>query len=147
MDDARTIRSDVFGALRWNEPFWEGRLQLPGQQDAQLSVEDADGKGEAILEDAAPYLRVLLERPEVIKEYAATDLLAIYNENWALAGRLRADEFMRRIFVESVVIYPASDGCSGSANCYLDDGELFGGHYIEVSFNKDGSKRRVTLAG
>lgn len=55
---------------------------------------------------------------------------------------LEPEEFIRRLKIASARL-----GLSGALNIYLDAGELFAGHWIEIRVGAGGEVRQIALAG
>lgn len=67
-----------------------------------------------------------------IREYAVHELLPLKNDVWLgdEEAELTADQFENRIKLQSITVYP-----DGSFEFWHDDGDLFGGHSIQISGN------------
>jgi len=69
-----------------------------------------------------------------VGEYMVKELLGLKNEGWLQEGEasLNADEFLRRVSIETIQINPPGD-----FDFWYDDGDLFWGHSITVSGSLD----------
>ena len=72
----------------------------------------------------------IVDRLEDYKMFACDHLLDLYNETWLAEeiGTLDASSFMQRLTKPSVTLYDEL----GAAAIYFGDGDMFGGHYVEV---------------
>jgi hypothetical protein len=67
-----------------------------------------------------------------IRDYAAQELLPLKNRNWLgeNEAELSADQFKDRMTLEAIAVAPG-----GSFDFWHNDGDLFGGHTIQISGN------------
>jgi hypothetical protein len=102
------------------------------------------------LEDGQPTPRAvadyqaLIGRLEELKGFAADKLLKLYNETWLdeAIGEVDRPAFMARLTKPSIHLYDEL----GAAVVYLEDGNLFAGHWIEVHID-DGQPTYAGIIG
>lgn len=72
----------------------------------------------------------LVTRFDELREFAADKLLSLYNDSWLddEHGTIDRAGFIARLENPSITLYDEL----GAAVVYFDDGDLFGGHWIEV---------------
>jgi hypothetical protein len=94
--------------------------------------------------DAITYYTDLIERLDELRTFTSAALLRLYNETWLTEdiGVLDRTTFARRLANPSIHLYDEV----GAAIVYFDDGDMFGGHFIEVSI-RDGTPTHATLVG
>ncbi|MEZ6133598.1 MAG: DUF2262 domain-containing protein [Pirellulaceae bacterium] len=137
--EGMTAETDEFGVLTRNsgrfacETAWDGR---------QVKVS-------FLPEDLAEQLKTgveLLQSGNLSRENAlafAVDSLLESARDWDEEGRsISREEFLNRIEVNAVTIQ-----AEGSFDIWIDDGELFGGHIIQVSGSLSEGLTYCTIAG
>lgn len=82
-------------------------------------------------QDALAYSAHLIAKMSLFKQYAASCLLALYNEVWLDEdiGTLDEEAFANKLSAPTVHLYDEL----GTALVYFDDGGIFAGHSIEVT--------------
>jgi hypothetical protein len=100
-----------------------------------------DGQPTAAAIEFASQLVALLNR---IREFVATEYLALYNDTWREedAPILALDEFTSRLTNPSIVVYDEI----GAATIYFNDSDMFAGHLIEISV-ESGEIAHASLVG
>ncbi len=95
-------------------------------------------------QEAVAYYTRLIERLDELRAFAADALLDLYNETWQTdeMGVLDAAGFAQRLASPSIKLYDEL----GAAVVYFEDGDMFGGHWIEVVV-QDGVPESAGLAG
>ncbi len=85
----------------------------------------------------------LIGRLEELRRFAASKLLSLYNDTWRDDdhGVLDAAGFAGRLTNPSLMVYE-----DGITLVYFEDGDMFGGHYIEVA-TQDGEPTVAEIAG
>jgi hypothetical protein len=78
------------------------------------------------------YVESILARIDEAKGFAARELLNTYNESWLDDdhGELSAEGFAKLLEFDRLKIMDEPD----YATIYFSDGDMFGGHWVEVSF-------------
>jgi len=81
--------------------------------------------------EAERYYTALCSRLDEYRRFAAERLLALYNDTWFHdeIGHLDLAAFAARLAKPAVVLYDQP----GVAAVYFHDGDIFGGHAIEIS--------------
>lgn len=85
----------------------------------------------------------LIGRLEELRRFAASKLLSLYNDTWRDDdhGVLNVAGFAERLTNPSPMVYE-----DGITLVYFEDGDMFGGHYIEVA-TQDGEPTVAEIAG
>lgn len=143
----KAMNDPDFGRLQWSEEedCWEGRLELDGRS-FRLAFDDARKISKKARETALHFPKMLSN----IEDAIVDELLDLYNEDWRLSAPdgelpvLSRAEFLQEIEPDTIYVGP-----TGYVRIYWRDGprELFGGHWIEVRIEEDGSISEVVLAG
>lgn len=81
---------------------------------------------------------------EKVRKFSASRLLDLKNESWLDADEapLAADDFARKVSIESVVV-----DADGACEFWLDDGALFAGHSIVVRGSVSNGLVEAEIAG
>jgi hypothetical protein len=125
-----------------------GYVQISLELDAPL------GDAEGLLDDAATRARDAFARWEAAKAATIEELLETYNVTWRCFEEdgesverptLTGDAFAAELQLSSLTIRLPIDAACFDATLWIDPGDLFWGHAIEVSF--DGEAIHVSLAG
>ena len=101
-------------------------------RDVEIKVLDGpylvDGKPTS---EAIDYYCSIVDRLDELRSFAADALLELYNRTWWTdeIGKLDRGGFMSRLTSPSVHLYDEL----GTALVYFDDGDMFAGHFIELS--------------
>jgi hypothetical protein len=95
-----------------------------------------------LLEQARTIVETIDEFEQRVMSAAADRLLDLYNNNWSGGATLDRAGFLSRLRFSSVTIEH-----DGSVRAWLDAGELFSWHGIEVRLNSDGSIEDACLVG
>lgn len=85
--------------------------------------------------EAIAFFTSLIARLDEIRRYAARKkLLRLYNESWLDENQKAIDEnnFVANLTKPSILLFDET----GAATVYFHDGDMFGGHAVEVSVNK-----------
>lgn len=140
----QVINDSQFGQLNWDSEvgFWAGNIQVIGGGQAEVYVNTPDEIGKRITDQARETFRQIISSDEKLRRKACDDLLEIYNSSWNDDAPLDAATFMRRMTLESMVLYP-----EGSAEIYYADDDMFWGHVIIVRMAEDGQLTEATIAG
>lgn len=124
--------------------WYAGKLTVDGGR-ADLFVHCRGIAGEPpAMRDAVRIASAIDRLSAAAKECAVRDLLGLKNDEWLDADEeaVSADEFIRRMRLDGVVVYE-----SGHAEFSYVDGELFWGHGIMILMESDGSFRDAHVAG
>ena len=131
--DRLVVRDPSLGVLRFNPElaWWEG--DLPGDVDAALYVDGiADPEPNWLQQVRATVTAARGTIPDAV-EFAAAQLLDEHNERWRNDDvPLTADGFVAAVSLSSVAVR-----ANGTVEIYLDDGDLFDGHAIIVTLDRD----------
>ena len=144
-----TIPHDYFGSMELYEQHKKYRATLDFSPGRKVSV-TIDWAGlspsEALKRSRDICDQIRLREPEYRSKIAQT-LLSLYNDSWRDGAPLGTDSFMRRISLADIQICPAEFGADGCVTLGYADGDLFGGHYIEVFLDKDLNHVKSQIAG
>jgi hypothetical protein len=93
--------------------------------------------------DAVRRYDALIGRLEEIRRFAASKLLSLYNDTWRDDdhGFLDAAGFAKRLTSPSLTVYE-----EGRTLVCFEDGDMFGGHYIEIG-TQDGEPTDAEIVG
>jgi hypothetical protein len=148
------LEHEALGRLVYEAAYdcWAGQVELrPGVQIC-FSLSARTGAVPAVearelLRQGADFLAWARRNEAAVRDRIAADLLEVYNDTWSAPddgglGVMSRDEFLGQVAPDAVDVQP-----DGSAYWYHGDGDLFGGHVIEVRI---GPNREITegcLAG
>ncbi len=126
----------TLGRLAWdaNLSWWCGRASFLGHGVFRFFLELDEDAGAEKFDSASDRIETLLSRLDQWKEFAADGLLEIHNDAWRNEGEPEAD---RRTFCASLTVAELALDRAGSGTLYLDAGDLFWGHGIELRFDAD----------
>jgi hypothetical protein len=95
-------------------------------------------------DEAIKYYTSIIENVNQLKSFVAAEMLDGYNENWLdeEIGNIDELKFKELISLKSILIFNEL----GYALAYFDDGDLFGGHSIEISIN-NGAPEYAQIVG
>ncbi len=133
----KKINDPVFGELIWDEKYHWWKADARANSDFPFAVYLTDYLGEAD-DDIEPYRRffeIVRQNEPAAREYAAQELLEIYNENWSNNEFITKEEFCRRMEPESVSF---SEFDAEEAEFHYTGEDLFGEHTIIVAMTKSG---------
>ncbi|WP_169981432.1 DUF2262 domain-containing protein [Tautonia rosea] len=128
------LTDDVIGPLRYDERLdWYGGewRDEAGSVEFSLNLDDDEGV-EPALARARQVLKALAGYTNGAKEYAVSRLLGLKNESWVSEDEqcVTPDEFKGRMTLQSIVFE-----ADGEVTFYHHDGDLFGGHSIEIGMD------------
>lgn len=133
----RKIQDPVLGELIWNEKYHWWKAEARSDSDFPFAVYLMDYPVEAVedLESYQSLFKILRQNEPAAREYAAQELLDVYNTHWSNNEFITKEEFCRRMIPESVILskYDADE----SEYQYTGE-DLFGEHTIVVSMTKSG---------
>jgi hypothetical protein len=128
------IETDFIGTLKLNKSknTFIGKAKWTDKKVELVFSVDHNGEIEQGLIVAKTLWNSQDEWDSKIKSFASKELLGLKNESWLDIGekKLTSSQFKDRLTVKSVLFYE-----EGSFEFFFDDGELFGGHSVQVSGN------------
>lgn len=138
---AKRIKDELFGDLVLDDQsnvYQTTSEPVPGRKIG-IYVDPDDLK----IEDALPICRQIFRKLDLkkVRAKASEQLIDLYNSTWSDGETLTVDEFKGRIRLDSVKVSPYG------AEVYWDDNDLFWGHTIIVSIDKDGNVLNSEIAG
>lgn len=126
------ITDSVLGTLTLDKGhgWYEGKISWQGQDTEIFLNTDEDGELPDAVRNAKLIVQELAEWVTRAKTHAADFLLDTKNDNWLQDSEedLSEDQFVSRLSLTSIVVYP-----SGDFDFFFDDGGLFWGHSVEVT--------------
>ena len=140
----QTIEDEILGTLTWDDSleWWEGKQEIAPGHMISLSVSPNDEPSETVLELARQAF-VRVQRDEVVfRQTGANFLLALHNEEWNDGPPTDRDAFINRMAMSEFAVYD-----DGSVSIRYTDGDLFWGHTIIVSVDKDGIAQDASISG
>jgi hypothetical protein len=125
-----------------------GRASEPGigvqHKGVKITIADpASAAGGKPTPAAVGRYKEIVDRLDEIRRYAASKLLSLYNDTWRDQdhGILDVSGFAQRLTSPSLTVYE-----EGKTLVYFEDGDMFGGHYIEVT-TQDGAPTNAEIVG
>jgi hypothetical protein len=143
LSQKKSMEDPDFGRLQWSDELdcWTGRFAV-ASHSFHIFFDDAREISKKARETA---LRLPEMLPD-IEDAIVKEMLELYNVTWRDEGMpvLTRDEFLEAIEPDAIYVGP-----TGFVTMYWKDGpqELFGGHWIEVRIEEDGTISEVVLAG
>jgi hypothetical protein len=148
---SNTIDHPEMGRLCWEEEWsrWHGQINLPGEV-GRLDVIVAPGDGDrmAFLERASELFRwAIASQRRLLHEAIAVEVLELYNDTWRQDAepKLTAKEMMDRIKWSFLKISKSEDVPVTFG--HEMEGDLFGGHAIDVEIDSELQYRGTNLVG
>jgi hypothetical protein len=133
------IQDEILGELFWEEKhrWWKGEARLNSDLPFKIYLfEYPKDKSESI-EPYQRFFETICRNEPKAREFAADELLAVYNENWNGSDKpITKEEFCRRMRLESIGIYDIYDGAD--ADFHYESEDLFGEHTLVVTINESG---------
>ena len=141
-----TLEDTQFGPLLWEQGngWWSGQSRLDENDEdseAMIYIHAAD-EHRTITESSRRAWDEIRRSDRRMRQKASDELREVYNGKWNNDERIEAEEFMKRLKLNEVLIF-----ADGSAEVYYGDGEMFGGHVIIVSMGEGGLLTDAFLAG
>lgn len=104
---------------------------------------------DSCLELATALWHKVIANISTARQFGADDLVPTWNEDWRRwpSRRMTADRMMKRMKLELVEIALAPSTVDGFVSYWFSDGDIFGGHVIEVSLNMEFGLQSVNLQG
>lgn len=130
------IKHEILGYLQYDTEcdWYESQVAFSETQiSISLSIED-NAKVESMFTRASSVVRQLKHYSKDAKEYAVEQLLKLKNETWLDEDDkfLTSEEFKNQMALEGLVFSP-----DGEVEFYYNDGNLFSGHCILITMDKD----------
>ncbi|WP_027388639.1 DUF2262 domain-containing protein [Chryseobacterium gregarium] len=145
-----TIKIPSVGELVYNEKleWYEGKFNT-GKQNIDISVYNTEPNELKELisfvdrqMNSKFYEEMLLEMESEMIELKNEVWLGQDEETGEDEPPITAENFRKRISVSSIVFYD-----DGSSSVYCNDGDIFWGHLIDISMDKNGTYKEVSLLG
>jgi hypothetical protein len=144
------------GTLRWDNQlqWWESYVTVGEFTDVAFCLLAEKSYGvfaapEELFPIGVEYLACARSAESQCRQQIANDLLECFNENWTFTNRagdgpkpVSREEFIRAVTLSAMHLF-----ADGSAAWYYDDGDLFGGHSIEIWVTKEREFKDAHLAG
>jgi hypothetical protein len=135
------------GKLRYQQEYdwYEGKIEVHGSEVSIQLLTNERGQVNSALERIASFVSELERYAQLAKEHAAQGLLQIKNETWIEdedEEPLTIEQFQQRMTLESISIDSA-----GEVSFYHNDGDLFWGHCILVTMDRENNFVGAEIAG
>jgi hypothetical protein len=128
---SRDQEHPYFGRLAYNAElnWWEGALPTEPTAKVYFSLDKCEDE-KALLDMGEKVCRNLPVWRKRVEDFAVEKLRPLKNGSWLQEGEdeVTAEQFKRRMSLESVSFYP-----SGEFEFMYTDGDLFWGHWIQVT--------------
>ncbi len=100
-------------------------------------------ESETITDNGYTFIREIIANITAAKDFAAEKLIGTYNDSWIDENHdeLNSAKFARILGKPTIMIYE-----EGAAALYFPDGDMFGGHSIEVSYDH-GKFKNANIVG
>ncbi|MBD2456065.1 DUF2262 domain-containing protein [Nostoc sp. FACHB-87] len=144
--DLPIIKHEILGQLVYNAEldWYESQIVVDETLiSLSLSMEN-NHEVELILARASGVVRNLKHYAKDAEEYAVIKLLELKNETWLDEDEtfLTSEEFKDQIILEGLVFSP-----DGEVEFYYNDGNIFFGHCIILTMDKDNCFIDAMIAG
>ncbi|OCQ95739.1 hypothetical protein BCD64_09925 [Nostoc sp. MBR 210] len=144
--DLPIIKHEILGKLVYNaELDWYESQIVVDETPISLSFSiENNHEVESILARASDVVRYLKHYAKDAEEYAVRKLLELKNETWLDEDEtfLTSEEFKNQIILEGLVFSP-----DGEVEFYYNDGNIFFGHCIILTMDKDNCFIGAMIAG
>ncbi|MHC5066558.1 MAG: DUF2262 domain-containing protein [Planctomycetota bacterium] len=134
------------GTLTWDAQLegWEGSIQLSSKTPFHLYIfaRTCLAIDRDITKEARLAIAKMRSHELACRRYAAEQLLAIHNAEWAEGRPISAAEFERRLKPDSLEIHE-----SGYSEIHFGDDELFWGHSVGVRLRANGDFQEAVIEG
>jgi len=131
-----------FGTLKYdlNLNWWEGKTKFQAKKIILYISAEEDNKFTPL-----DTLKERLKQLELLNfnQIAADGLLALHNEAW----NEEEEDISSETFKKKVEVYNISLKEDGSSTIWLEDGDLFAGHLIQISLDAKNNVIDVGIAG
>ncbi|MFP3710009.1 DUF2262 domain-containing protein [Paraburkholderia sp. SIMBA_009] len=144
--EPRCIEDENLGSLVLDRRvgWFRGRLQLNGTTVIlNVAPDKLDAPTEAV--SAARVVQSGLQEWHVIASRFATQrLLPVKNQSWLhdAGSAMAAEDFCEKISLKEVTVFS-----NGKVDFWFDDGDIFGGHSIQVSATVDAGPFDASICG
>ncbi len=144
--ESPSIQDEIIGTLTFNERYQWFETKYQAQGNAFEIYIDIDNRAATL--EILPLVRAVLSRLATIdgamREFAAAQLLELKNESWLDEGEaeLTKTDFTTRMAIETI-----SFNEDGEYEIWYGDGDLFWGHSITISVNRNGQPERANING
>jgi hypothetical protein len=109
--------------------WWEGSVTLPSNAKFLLYVH-TPAEGDSSITNAALVAFEKMKASELFaRQFAAKELLAVYNKEWSEGKKIAEHEFVSRLVPAAIQLWP-----DGDAEMSFGDDDLFWGHEIGVRY-------------
>lgn len=140
----QTVEDEILGTLIWDSQleWWEGRQEITPGQTISVTVSADDVPLDTVLEQARQLFRRIQAAEPMFRRSTVDVLLDRYNSAWNEGPPISSDAFMSRMTITALSVY-----ADGSAEIDYSDGDLFRGHTITLSVDKNGSAEYASING
>lgn len=117
-------------------------MTLAGGKTAALEIDGYEPVG-SITEAARNTLKFLMANELLIRHKIAVSMRELYNDTWLYEDARTPEELARMIHLNNVTIFDEG----GGELSYEADGDLFAGHWVQVSMDANGEIGEPDLWG
>ncbi len=131
---SKSIKNDYFGKLNFNEGLnrYETNIQYKKNKiKIDISLDECDDEN-IVINLAVDICKNINKWAKKAEDYAISELLDLKNNSWLDENEkeVTPEKFRKKMKLESITIF-----ASGDFDFWHNDGDLFWGHFIELSGN------------
>ncbi|MBW8347862.1 DUF2262 domain-containing protein [Bacillus sp. IITD106] len=140
----RIINHIIWGNLLYNPNSEQlsGMVQIAYDHWVNLIISTGVGYKEDSILKVEGVLNDLIKMESPLRQQIAEELLVVHNDEWNEGEVITSKEFAERIRLNTISFFD-----DGSIDAYFDDGDLFWGHTILASLNKEIKLEHVNVIG
>jgi hypothetical protein len=138
------VEDETLGTLTWDDDleWWTGKQNISPGHTIFIAVSPNDEPSEIVLIQARRAFERVRKDEMAFTRAAADRLLALHNEEWNDGPPIDNNAFMERMAMTKFAAY-----YDGSVEISYADGDLFSGHTIIVSVDKNGFIQDASIDG
>lgn len=139
------IQDAILGELIWEEKhrWWKGKARINSDLPFKVYLFDYPKDASEDLEPYRRFFETICRNEARAREFAAEELLGVYNDNWSGSDNpIAKEEFCRRMQPESIGFYDSTE-----ADFYYVGEDLFGEHTIVITINESGDFTYAEIEG
>lgn len=139
------MRDTVLGKLSYDQKMERWNVPLPREyKNARCSIYTEPASLQQLLVPMREIISNIEVSVENAKSIACDALLKTKNQSWIDENEeeVTSDEFMENLELSSLNMEQ-----DGSLTFYFRDGDMFWGHYVEVSIQENGAYTNANLVG
>lgn len=144
-----TLNDVTLGMLTWNSEYreWQGTARLTSTESVEVIISTGDDRSEPAdaLPEARSQWQTVVDTLPHVRDAAATFCVARYRKVEP-SHSLPDEEIGGRLSVEGVTLQTGFLG-EPTIMVHFNDGDLFGGHSVDVEMNTQGDVKDIALNG